>query len=170
MHSQSKSKFRLSVYFFALYFLMVGASQAKPNTQEVELVSDWQQLSIKALEQNLPIVMLVETSNCHFCRTVKKDFLNPLSNSKRYKDKVIFSRISLDPGQTVIGLDGNITDTHSFCAKYKALFTPTIVFMDGHGEQLAKNIVGISSNDYFAYYLEKEIEKSIEALQAKSEI
>ncbi len=173
MHSQLVFNYKRAVYFFALCFSLIGlgqitVAQANSVKQEVQLVTDWQELSVKALEQNLPIVMLVEISSCRFCKTVRNEFLNPLSISKRYQDKVIFSRISLDSGQTIIGIDGNITDTHSFCANYEAVFTPTIVFMDGRGEQLTKNIVGISSNDYFGYYLEKEIEKSIASLQAES--
>jgi len=167
MHSQLVFICKRAVYFFTLCFFVITVAQANSVKKEVQLVTDWQELSVKALEQNLPIVMLVEISSCRFCKTVRNEFLNPLSNSKRYKDKVIFSRISLDPGQKIISKDGNIIDTHSFCANYEALFTPTLVFMDGHGEQLTKNIVGISSNDYFGYYLEQAIENSIKALDTE---
>ena len=91
--------------------------------------------------------------------------MNPLARSERYKDKVIFSRVSLDPGQMIINAEGENTDTHNFCARYKALFTPTILFLDGAGNQLTNNLIGMSGRDYFGYYLEQRIEESIKALQ-----
>ena len=158
---------RYVVHFFVLTLALgcLGFAEAQPPKQQVALISDWQVVSAKALDNNLPIVLLVEISGCRFCKIVKKEFINPLANSERFKDKVIFGRISLDPGQMIIDGDGVNIDTDEFCARYAAAFTPTMVFLDGAGKQLTKNLIGMSGRDYYAYYLEQRIEESIEALQ-----
>jgi thioredoxin-related protein len=160
---------RVVLHFFVLALALslagLGLVEAQPTKHKVELISNWQAVGAMALDNNSPIVLLVETSDCRFCKIVKTEFINPLANSERYKDKVIFSRISLDPGQTITYSDGVITDTNVFCARYEAAFTPTVLFLDGAGKQLSKNLIGMSGRDYYAYYLEQQIEESIKALQ-----
>ena len=165
MHNSPVLQFRQLVFFLLLYPAWSGLAEAQATKQQVDLIADWQVISSKALGNNLPIVLLVEISDCRFCEIVKKEFINPLAISQRYQDKVIFSRISLDPGQTIIDSDRSRTDTVSFCARYEARFTPTIVFLDGEGNQLIKNLVGMSGRDYYGYYLEQGIEESIKVLQ-----
>ena len=165
MHNSPTFQVRQVVYFFLLALAWSGLAEAQATKQQVELIADWRAVSSKALNNNVPIVLLVEISDCRFCEIVKKEFINPLAISKRYQDKVIFSRISLDPGQMIIDQDGSKTDSKDFCTRYEALFTPTIVFLDGAGNQLATNLIGMSGRDYYGYYLERQIEESIKALQ-----
>ena len=165
MHNLPIFQFRHLVHFFLLCLVCLGIAEAKPTKQEAALISDWRVVRSEALDNNLPIVLLVEISDCRFCKIVKKEFINPLAASQHYKDKVIFRRISLDPGQMIIDGDGFNADTDDFCAHYKALFTPTILFLDGAGKELTKTLVGMSGRDYFGYYLEQRIDESIKALQ-----
>lgn len=134
--------------------------------QKIELAEDWQTISQHADTTNSPIVVLLERSNCSYCEVVRNEFLNPLSRSKRYKKKIVFARISLDQGQQLVNRSGELTTSEQFAKQYGSNFTPTVLFLDGQGNQLAEKIIGMSGRDYYGYYLEQGIDKALASLNS----
>ena len=135
---------------------------------KIELIENWQSLSRNALETNLPIVVLLERSNCSYCEVVRKEFLNPLSKSARYKNKIVFARVSLDDGQQLINRLGEMISTEQFANQYGSKFSPTVLFLDGQGKQLADKLIGLSGRDYYGFYLEQGIEKALSSINPNS--
>jgi hypothetical protein len=56
----------------------------------------------------------------------------------------------------------------TFARRYGAEVTPTSLFMDGQGRELADRIVGISNIEYYGFYLDKAIASASKAM-AKTE-
>jgi len=138
--------------------------------QKIQLAEDWQIISQHADTTNLPIVVLLERSDCSYCEVVRNEFLNPLSRSERYKEKIVFARISLDQGQQLINRSGELTSTEQFAKHYGSNFTPTVLFLDGQGNQLADMLVGMSGRDYYGYYLEQAMDKALASLNSTNPI
>ena len=141
---------------------VIGTVQASSTLTKID---DFSALSEYSKNNNLPIVVLVEQTGCRYCEIVSEEFLQPLQNSERYKNKVIFRRISLDSGETITGLNKIDITTDAFCEEYGAKFTPTVLFLDSDGNLLTEKLLGMSSRDYYGYELEKSIHKAYDSLK-----
>jgi hypothetical protein len=69
-------------------------------------------------------------------------------------------KISIDEGELIGSADGNIS-TRDFLRGYDAGFTPTVLFLDADKNQLIEKMVGLTTPDYYGYYLEKSINAAI---------
>ena len=83
-----------------------------------------------------------------------------LSASARAQ-RAVFAKISIDSGETIVNEVGQETPTREFLKSYTASFTPTVLFLDADKQELADAMVGLSTPDYYVYYLEKSIEEAI---------
>ncbi len=155
----------ISRSFLFIFFLVVFMS-ARASSALLK-IDDFSTLSELSKSSKLPIVLLVEQTGCHYCDIVSEEFLNPLQNSERFRDKAIFRRISLDFGETITGLNKIDITTDAFCEDYGASFTPTVLFLDGNGNSLTDKILGMSSRDYYGYDLENSIHKAYNTLRTQ---
>lgn len=144
--------------------LLVVISSTKA-TSALDKIDDFSTVSELSKSNNIPIVLLVEQSGCHYCEIVSEEFLQPLQQSNRFKDKAIFRRISLDSGETITGLNKTDITTDAFCEEYGAKFTPTVLFLDSDGNTLTQKILGMSSRDFYGYELERSILKAYDSLR-----
>ncbi len=63
--------------------------------------------------------------------------------------------------------NGEVISTRRFLIDYDATFTPTILFLDGEKHQLVEKIVGLTTADFYGFYLEKAIDEAIVKLKAR---
>jgi len=115
----------------------------------------------QALEQKLPILLEFSAVDCPYCRELERDFLVPMLISGEYSDKVIIRRLLLDTGAHVTGFDGDYQAATVIASRYKAWVTPTMVFIDGHGNELAERITGINTPELFGGYLDACIDTAL---------
>ena len=111
--------------------------------------------------KQLPIMLYVSRSDCTFCKRFEKQQLGPLLKSNVYTGKIIFRELIWDARDTVIDFDGKITVRAEFAEAFDAKLTPTLLFLDGTGKEIAPRITGYNANDYFGYYFEAAIDRAI---------
>lgn len=145
------------------FSLSLQANSSLPKIDDFSVVSELSKLN------NTVIVVLVEQTGCRYCEIVSEDFLYPFHKFGQYKDKAIFRRISLDRGEMIKDIDQAKLATDAFCEKYGANFTPTVLFLDSKGNSLTEKILGMSSQDYYGYNLEKAIEKAYNTMRIGNE-
>ncbi|MGH1540294.1 MAG: thioredoxin fold domain-containing protein [Arenicella sp.] len=145
--------------------LLTGANSVAAETSTLPILKQWTELPVSVIENKKPVVLMIEQSDCIYCERVKEEFLQPLSKSDDYGDKVHIVRVSLDSGEYLQGPDNKDVETTEFCGRYEANFSPTVLFLNGQGQQIAEKIVGINSSDFYGYYLEKSLKAAIAALQ-----
>ncbi len=169
----SSQKFSYYVIFMALVF---GSSQCLAKSEsrlgldsKVAITDDVHALAVVALKNNSPIVVLLERSDCDYCKTINREFISPLSTASRYQGKVFFTRVSLDEGEVIKGFDRRLIPTVQFGAFYDAEFSPTILFLDGDGKQISGKLVGLANIDFYGFYLEQGIKESIDKLRSNSD-
>ena len=68
----------------------------------------------------------------------------------------------------VVDFKGDATTHRKLAATYRVKLTPTIWFVDGDGNVLHKPIVGLTTPDYYGYYLDRAIEESLKKVRAGS--
>jgi len=132
------------------------------------IAEDLSKTGLLATKQQAPILLYVSRSDCTFCRRFEKEQLAPLLNSGLFQNKIIFQELVWDAQEPVINFQGNSVSRSRFAQDMKARLSPTLLFLDGLGNEIVPRITGYNSNDYFGYYFEAAIKKAI--VKAKSPI
>lgn len=112
-----------------------------------------------------PLVILYSRQNCSYCETVKRDFLQPLTNNPRYRNRLLVRQIDQDSDRTLNDFQGEKTSHSRFASREKVRLVPFVAFYGPDGRLLAEPIIGARLPDFYADYLESAIEQSRQALK-----
>jgi thioredoxin-related protein len=119
---------------------------------------DLQQLGKTAEKKHIPILLLVSQFHCDFCERMKREVLYPMQLSGVYADQVLMRELLIDAGEMVTDFQGHRQPSNAFSAHYNVHVTPTLLFLDGQGKEVAERILGINTVDYLSLYIEEAIE------------
>jgi thioredoxin-related protein len=126
---------------------------------------DLQQLGSQAKSRELPILLTFTSIICSYCELLEQDFLQPMLLSGDYRDKVMIRKLELGPGASVTDFNGRRIMASELSSRYRVFVTPTLLFIDGNGKELAERIVGINTPELFGGYLDECIETALEHLR-----
>jgi thioredoxin-related protein len=115
----------------------------------------------QAQVRRLPILLVFSAVSCSYCRQLEDEFLEPMLISGEYTDKVIIRRLLLDTGQHATDFDGTRRDAAAIAGRYRAWLTPTLVFIDGTGREVAERMKGINTPGLFGSYLDACIDTAL---------
>jgi thiol-disulfide isomerase/thioredoxin len=108
---------------------------------------------------------MFSAEHCTYCEKLEEDFLKPMLRSGDYDDRVLIRKVKIDGFGTIRDFDGNKVDAEAFADRYKVYVTPTVVFIDGDGAQLARKRVGLSTPDFYGGYLDQSIDTALDVLR-----
>ena len=133
----------------------------------MEPLTDWRQVSQQARVGQIPIVVMVDQSDCPYCRQVESEYFAALLAGGKFDNEVLFGKISIDEGETIL-VEGKSVLTREFLAGLDAdKLTPTILFLDSKRRELVEKMVGLTTPDYYGYYLEAAIQKAREKVRSR---
>ena len=141
--------------------LLCLAATTAPASVDVPYGTDLQQDGRQAQDEQLPILLVFSAVSCEYCRQLEDEFLKPMLISGEYTDKVIIRRLLLDTGQHATDFDGTQREAASIASRYRAWVSPTIVFIDGAGHELAERMTGINTPELFGGYLDACIDTAL---------
>jgi thioredoxin-related protein len=153
-----KRLYRLVLIVAATLCLLITPLRADVT---VPVVSDLQQLGEQALSQKLPILLAFTSIICSYCELLEQDFLQPMLLGGEYQDKVIIRKLELRPGASVIDFNGRNIMSSKLSSHYRVFVTPTMLFVDGSGKEIAERMVGINTPELFGGYLDDCIETAL---------
>ena len=108
----------------------------------------------------LPIVVFVTQQGCQFCAALRRQVLYPMIRAGELTDMAIMREVSLDTGFTLQDFSGNEIAGRKFAKRYGAIVTPTLLFLDADGTEVAEKRVGISNIEFYGFYLAKALESA----------
>ena len=114
-----------------------------------------------AKERRVPMLLFFNRVGCPYCERALREFLRPMANDPANAPRVLFRQVETNKPVKMVDFKGDATTHRKFAAQYKIKLTPTIWFVDGDGNGLAEPIVGLTTPDYYGYYLDKAIEESL---------
>lgn len=113
-----------------------------------------------------PLALLFSTEGCGFCRTVRELYLQPILRDGQYPG-IVIREVDTSSKDRVTDFNGEVTSMQDLAYRYDTWLVPVVVLLDPDGEILADPMVGISSQDYYGYYLDKAIEAAGEKVRQK---
>lgn len=143
-----------------LLWLATAGAYAEP----VPAADDLQQLAAAIRADGTPLVLVVWAHDCPYCRVLDEQILRPLQASNELAGRALLRRLDIDSG-SVRDFEGRRVDTWDFAERYRALLTPTVLFLDAEGNELAERMVGINNVDFYPAYLDRAIAQARERLQ-----
>jgi len=153
-----KRLYRLVLFVAASLWLTISVLRADVT---VPVATDLQQLGSQAVSRELPILLTFTSVICSYCELLEQAFLQPMLLSGEYRDKVMIRKLELGPGASVTGFDGRKIMASELSSHYRVFVTPTLLFVDGNGKELAERIVGINTPELFGGYLDNCIETAL---------
>ncbi len=132
---------------------------------KVERLANLQQLSALAKKNKKAIVLEFTAEYCAFCIKLENEVLKPMIRSHDYENKMYLRSVYLDLHDKIIGWDGQIITAETLTQKYNVFVTPTVIIIDDKGNEIAERQIGINLVDYYAQYLDIEIDKAVLIMQ-----
>jgi len=144
---------RYLVFFMILLSLNISAAPV------IETVTDLRVLKQQSEQAKLPILLLFSSEDCEFCEAIRENYLIPMQQSNNYSSRVLFRQVYIDSFSHIRDRKGKLVGGDQLALKYDVEVTPTILFINAEGKELAERIVGLSGADYFDYMLDSKISR-----------
>jgi thioredoxin-related protein len=141
-------------------FCILSCTIALADAGRLAPLDDLQQLSMLSKQSQLPILLLVSQYHCGFCDRMKKEVLQPMQMDPAYQNRVLIRELSIDPEGMVTSLDGTRQAASEFISQYNVSLTPTLLFLDATGAEVAERIVGINTVDFLPLYIDDAIDQA----------
>lgn len=159
-------RFHLSIFWLALLMLTACDQSAKANadgyaTSPLQELTDLEQLAAQARQKNLPILLSVGAQWCEFCHQLRDEVLSPMALGGDYEGHYMFMRyLSIDDHQPIAGISGKPVIKHQLAESYGADLTPTVIFINGDGQEVADKIVGIANIELFSALIHNRLNQA----------
>jgi thioredoxin-related protein len=144
----------------ALPGLVACADESKESARLITLAESFVTDARLSTDRKLPIVVFVSQPGCQFCAALRKQVLFPMIRAGELADRAIFRELSLDAGFTVTDFDGNDISGRNIADRYAAVVTPTLLFLDARGGEVADKIVGIGNIEFYSFYFNRALESA----------
>jgi len=150
-----KRLYKPAVFGCALLWLLSTALRAET---EVPIAANLQADGQLAHNRQLPILLVFSAIECGYCELLEEEFLQPMLLGGEYRDKIIIRKLVLDNGSRLADFSGKPIDATRLSDHYRVYVTPTILFVNENGTELAERMVGINTPELFGGYLDDCIE------------
>jgi len=153
-----KPLYKLLLFLSASFWLAITAVNAEVI---VPVATDLQHDGDQALSRELPILLSFTSMICSYCELLEQDFLQPMLLGGEYRDKVIIRKLDVGYGSTVIDFTGQSIAASELSDRYRVFVTPTLLFVDGNGKEIAERMIGINTPELFGGYLDTCIDTAL---------
>ncbi len=169
--SLEQAQFTLSppLFFLVLLSLIVGmfltnhfayaqSKTADARASHLKEVWDLQQIAALSKQKNLPIMFMFGAEYCEYCKLLIEEVLEPMALSGLYDEKVVIMRhVGIDDPKPIPDWNGNLIKKSQWAYQLNADLTPTVLFMDSTGKEVASRIIGVSEITLYAGLIHQNI-------------
>jgi thioredoxin-related protein len=155
-------KFR--VLFLTLIVSLAGSLQAANEAHPLDPTRDWNRVAMQADGAQLPVLMVVDSPDCSYCKRLEQEVLGPMRRVGALRNKVIMGRMDLRTGGKIVDFDGEKMRARIFLSRYEVFATPTVLFLDPRGRPLREPLVGFNGAAPYRVLLDEAIDDSRTAM------
>ncbi len=158
------SKYKQIVIAVLAFFTGLAGSPAlaQPDVSGARDMFSNQQL---ASSKQIPVMIMFSAEDCAYCDILENEILRPMLISGDYGDKVLIRKFMVDDEGKIRDFDGKMIDTYDFVYRYNVFVTPTLVFVDPEGQELAERIIGVNTLELFGGRVDDAILDSLNSIR-----
>jgi thioredoxin-related protein len=112
-----------------------------------------------------PLMLFFRASYCHYCRQLENEELLPLLQYTTVRDRITLRSVTLDANTLLKDWQGVLISPRQLAKQYQVSITPTLVFVDSQGKEVAEAIQGYNGSEFFGAYLENAIAQAQQAVK-----
>ncbi len=161
-------RFNKSLIWIALA-LLAGTALAGRGDSQLPFTEDLFADGQLAQEQQLPVMVVFVSEHCGYCAALESDYIKPMLKSGEYDDKVIIRVLNIDYSD-VVSFQGKTLSGVMLANNLGAFVTPTIMFFDHQGNEVAEKIMGYSTPGLFGGVLDQAIDESLSKVRQDTEL
>ncbi|GAA0683771.1 hypothetical protein GCM10009104_06220 [Marinobacterium maritimum] len=105
------------------------------------------------------LILLFSQPECGYCDQVRDGFLLPLQQQQR--PELVIRELKVPGFEDVRNRDNQVMTPRAFAQSYAINFYPSVLMLSLDGAPLTEPLVGISSVDFYGYYLDQAIEQAL---------
>ena len=117
--------------------------------------------------QPRPVMLEFAARHCSYCDLLEREVLKPMMRNPQTRTQVLIRRIDLDSSTPLTDFHGLRVSPQAFAGRYDVDLTPTLVFVDGRGREIAPRLVGVYSLDFFGGFVDQRIEQGQATLDGR---
>ncbi len=152
--------------FTAIAAVLASASASAPA---VPLTQDLDADAARAERDCKPLLLEFSASDCGYCKLLETEVLNPTLLNSDYDGRVLMRKLLLDSSDRLTDFDGNNRlSAQQLAERYKVWVTPTVLFVDADGKELAERMVGVNTIEMYGGYLDLALDASRDELRARN--
>lgn len=155
-------KHSLTEYLTTATVILLLGTTAYADTLHQE--KDFAALAKSMRADTKPLILAVDAEHCHYCARLQADHLDPMIGSEDYQHVLIRS-IELDGGYDITDFDGQTIAASALIQRYKVRLTPTLLFLNADGKEVAKRMLGYNTPEWYGAYLDRAIAKAVTAMK-----
>ncbi len=141
----------------SLIFFLVSPAWAD-SLPKVNVASDMSVDATKMSAEQLPMVVEMAAEFCTYCKLIEEKVLVPMILSGEYESKVLLRQVDIGETTELTDFTGEKISQSEFASRYKVYLTPTVLFLNHKGEEIAPRMTGVPLIDYYGIYLDEAIE------------
>lgn len=139
-------------------FICISTSVWGDSLPKLDVVTDLSTDSVKMSAEKLPMVVEMAAKHCSYCKLIEEHVLVPMIISGDYESKALIRQVDIEENTFFIDFNGETITQKGFAKRYEVNLTPTVLFLNHKGEEIAPRMTGVSLIDYYGLYLDEAIE------------
>lgn len=141
-------------------WLASSAALAQPRETPLPTPASLQTAALLAQSKGEPLVLLVSVAGCPWCELLRRNYLTPMraEGLQAFQIKVNDRTTAVADFKALASTGADIADT------YQAKLTPSVLFLNAQGVEIAPRIAGVASADLLGTQLDSALRLARERL------
>ena len=162
------------LYIFTLALLTTLPLQANADYDDededlpfvqITPLRNFSALSEDAASNDKIIMLEVSASYCDYCRTLEEEIIKPMLRSDDYTEDVLIRQLEIDDSYMINNISGEKITPVELAEKLKIKITPTLLFLDSHGNEVSERILGVYSLDFYGGYVDDALINGLKVIK-----
>lgn len=108
------------------------------------------------------MVLMVSLPGCPWCELLRRNYLIPMQN----EGVAAYEFMINERNRTLADFKAQRTTPAAFCTALKVTNTPTVLFFNTQGQEIAQRIEGVASADFIGVILDERLATARERIKA----
>lgn len=135
------------------------------NSQKKELLP-WPEhlgaLAAQAQRQGQPLVLMVSLPGCPWCELLRRNYLIPMRKEGLHAFEFMINERRLH----IVDFQAQRVTPSAFSERLKVSMTPTVLFLNAQGQEIAARIEGVASADMIGSILDDRLATARQRVQS----
>ena len=145
----------------------VVSKEAAVNGAKIQPLRSLAESAAQIRQRRRVLMLYFSDPGCTYCRRLETEVLLPMLRSGEYEHQVLMRQIHWRGTSLIIDFDDKLLRVNDLAARYDIQVSPTLVFVDANGREVAPRILGYRQ-DFFWHRLDRSIAKAALAIRTSN--